>query len=154
MCGVQHATHGRGSILIVLQTMPEGYDRFLQTMFEHQLFPQELPTGFLHAIHHVLLTWLLSNKQPLIDLMGNGIMLGLASQELLFLMRILRQRRELIIWEAARRDPAVWRNPGMSVTWLGALFISNTMQLRERITSSDLLVLTLRLLNHLRLQGT
>ena len=71
-------------------------------MFQHGFVPRELPADFPRAICRVLLTVHPSYEQPLIDVVVQSALVSLASQELMFLAMVLRQRRDLLVAEAAR----------------------------------------------------
>ena len=111
-------------------------------MFQHGFVPQELPDDFPRAICWVLLTAHPSSRQRLIDVVVQSAMVSLASRELMFLAMVLRQRRDLLVEDALRRESVVQAHLEGSATQAGSLFMSGMMQVSDRITDSDVANLT------------
>ena len=111
-------------------------------MFQHGFVPQELPGDFPCAIRQVLLTVHPSSRQRLIDVVVGSAMVSLASRELMFLAMVLRQRRDLLVEEASRREQVVWVHSEDSAIQAGSLFVSGMMQVSDRIADSDIANLT------------
>jgi hypothetical protein len=112
-------------------------------MLDHQFVPRSLPSDFPRAIRWTLSTDYPSEDQELIDLSMDTVYLSLASQELVQITGILRQRRDLIVREASRREVVRRRIPGVSGTQAGRLFVANIMRTRHRVAVSDVEVLPL-----------
>ena len=111
-------------------------------MFQHGFVPQELPVNFPQAIRQVLLTIHPSSRQRLIDVAVGSAMVSLASQELMFLAMVLRQRRDLLVEEASRREQVLRTHSGDSAIQAGSLFVLGMMQVSNRIADSDVANLT------------
>ena len=111
-------------------------------MFQHGFVPQELPVNFPRAIRQVLLTVHPSSRQRLIDVAVGSTMVSLASRELMFLAMVLRQRRDLLVEEALRREQVVWMHLEDRAIQAGSLFVSGMMQVSDRIADSDVANLT------------
>ena len=69
-------------------------------------------------------------------------MVSLASRELMFLAMVLRQRRDLLVEEASRREQVVRAHSEGSAIQAGSLFVSEMMQVSDRIADSDVVSLT------------
>ena len=69
-------------------------------------------------------------------------MVSLASRELMFLAIVLRQRRDLLVEDASRRESVVQAHLEGSTTQAGSLFVSGMMQVSDRIADSDIANLT------------
>ena len=68
--------------------------------------------------------------------------MSLASRELMFLAMVLRQRRDLLVEEASRREQVVQAHSEDSAIQAGSLFVSGMMQVSDRIADSDIMNLT------------
>ena len=64
-------------------------------------------------------------------------MVSLASQELMFLAMVLRQRRDLLVEDASRRESVVQAHSEGSAIQARSLFVSGMMQTSKRITDSN-----------------
>ena len=111
-------------------------------MFQHGFVPQELLDDFPHAICWVLLTAHPLSRQCLIDVAVQSTMVSLASQELMFLAMVLRQRRDLLVEDTLRRESVVQAHLEGSATQAGSLFMSGMMQVSDRIADSNIANLT------------
>ena len=111
-------------------------------MFQHGFVLQELPDNFPRAICRVLLSVHPSSRQRLIDVAVGSAMVSLASRELMFLAMVLRQRRDLLVEEASRREQVVRAHSEDSAIQAGSLFVSGMMQVSDRIADSDIANLT------------
>ena len=111
-------------------------------MFQQGFVPQELPADFPRAIRQVLLTVHPSSRQRLIDVAVGSAMVSLASRELMFLAMVLRQRRDLLVEEAPRREQVVRVHLEDSAIQAGSLFVSGMIQVSDRIADSDVVNLT------------
>ena len=69
-------------------------------------------------------------------------MVSLASWELMFLAMVLRQRRDLLVEEASRREQVVRAHLEDSAIQARSLFVSGMMQVSDRIADSDVTNLT------------
>ena len=69
-------------------------------------------------------------------------MVSLALRELMFLAMVLRQRRDLLVEEASRREQVVRAHLEDSTIQAGSLFVSGMMQVSNRIADSDIENLT------------
>ena len=69
-------------------------------------------------------------------------MVSLASRELMFLAMVLRQRRDWLVEEASRREQVVWAHLEDSAIQAGSLFVSEMMQVSDRIADSNVVNLT------------
>ena len=69
-------------------------------------------------------------------------MVSLASRELMFLALVLRQRRDLLVEEASRREQVVRAHSEDSAIQAGSLFMSGMMQVSDRIADSNVANLT------------
>ena len=99
--------------------------------------PLELPDNFPCAIHWVLLTAHPSSKQCLIDVVVQSAMLSLASQELMFLVMVLRQQRDLLVEDVSRRESMVQAHLEGSAIQARSLFVWGMMQASDRIVDSN-----------------
>ena len=111
-------------------------------MFQHGFAPQELPDDFPRAIRQVLLTVHPSSRQCLINVAVGSAIVSLASWELMFLAMVLRQRRDLLVEEALRREQVVRAHLEDSAIQAGSLFVLGMMQVSNRIADSDVANLT------------
>ena len=111
-------------------------------MFQHGFVLQELPDDFPCAICRVLLTIHPSSRQRLINVAVESTMVSLALRELMFLAMVLRQRRDLLVEEASRREQVVRAHSEDSTIQAGSLFMLGMMQVSDRIADSDVVNLT------------
>lgn len=94
--------------------------------------------GFPCAIHQALLSSFLLAELPLVNMALDRAILGLASQEVLLIMTILQQRRDIMVAEAERREPISTRFLGPEAA---EVFVANSSCLVDHLTNSDQLLI-------------
>ena len=92
--------------------------------------------GFPCAIRQVLLMGPPTSSHGLPDLALDGVMLGLASRELLAIMAILRDHQDQLVAKAERRNPITTRFPDLSRSEAAEMFVLDSSLLADRLGDS------------------